>query len=296
MEHAQARPLVSDWARGRLDAARARDVETHVRICQACKEAADVAAGLDAEGHRLAGTETAHPSPDALARYVETPEEESIAALARIGAHVRGCDDCREDVTLMREAAAPAWWRSVRSWLAAPSAPARLLQPALAVAAVLLAYPAWVGLVEYPRARAAAERRIHDAEARAQAEAAARALPVPPTAPRGGGVAALVLRGAARGGDAIPALRVREGQTLQPVLVDAVLPAGPVAIALVREPDTRAWTIDGLREDFWDPANALVGLLVPTEVLTPGDYRLELREAPGRPPFVTARFRVLPPR
>lgn len=78
------------------------------------------------------------------------------------------------------------------------------------------------------------------------------------------------------------------------MLLDATLPAGNVAIALVREPDARVWTIEGPREDFWDAQNALVGLLVPADVLTPGNYRVELGAAPGRAPSFTARFRVLP--
>jgi hypothetical protein len=294
MEHTDAHPLISDWARGRLDAAAARAVESHVRICHACAEAAEAAAGLDAESRRLAESPSAHPSSDALARYVATPDEESTATLARVGAHLRDCDDCREDVTLMREASSPAWWRALQSWFAVPGAPARLLQPALAIAAVVLAYPAWVGLVEYPRARVAAERRAIEAEARATAEAEARARAATPVAPRGGGVAALVLRGATRGGDAVPVLRLRAGQTLQPVLLDAALPAGRVVVTLVREPDTRVWSIEGPREEFWDSANALAGLLVPAAVLTPGDYRLELASAAGASPFVTTRFRVLP--
>ena len=89
-------------------------------------------------------------------------------------------------------------------------------------------------------------------------------------------------------------MRLRAGQMLQPVLVDATLPAGRVAIALIREPEARAWSIEGTREEFWDPANALVGVMIPTDVLTPGDYRLELATAPGRTPFLTARFRVQP--
>jgi hypothetical protein len=289
MNHEQSVPLVSDWARGRLEAARAREVEAHVRICHACSEAAEVAAGLGAEAERLAAPGSAHPSSVALARYVEMPEDESTAALARIGAHLLGCQDCREDVALMREARAPGWWRSLRSWVAVPGAPARLLQPALAVAAVLLAYPAWVGLVEYPRTRAAAEQRLREAEARA----ASRPPAPPPPDLQGGGVAALVLRGATRSGAAVPTLRLRGGQDLQPVLVDVALPAGPLVATVLHDDGRPAWSVQGPRDEFWDATNQLAGFLVPARALPPGDYRLELRSPDDRAPFLTARFRVL---
>ena len=289
MDHAEAQRWISDWSRGRLDAARARAIEAHVRDCPECAAAAEAAVGLDAEGRRLAAEPAAHPASETLARYVETPGELGTAALARVGAHVRACASCREDVALMREAAAPAWWRAIRSWLAVPGAPVRALQPALALSALLLAYPAWVGLVEHPRERANAERRLHESEARARD--VARAAP-PAAAPRGGGVAALVLRGATRGGDELPVLRLRAGQALQPVLVDAAPPGPRLAIALVREPGTRVWAIEGQSEDFWDPVNELLGMQVPADLLTPGDYRLELGVAAGGTPKVTARFRV----
>jgi hypothetical protein len=64
----------------------------------------------------------------------------------------------------------------------------------------------------------------------------------------------------------------------------------------VREPGGRVWSAEGPREEFWDPANSLVGVLVPAAVLVPGTYRLELGAVPGGTPQVTARFRVLGPR
>lgn len=289
MDHADAQRHVSDWARGRLDAARAREVAEHAKTCADCTAAAEAVARLEAEGRRLAADAAPHPSAETLARYVALPGESSTLELARVGVHLRECATCREDTELARAAAAPAWWRAVQSWLAAPSAPLRTLQPALAVAVVLLAYPAWLGLVEYPRARAAAERP----SPRLGPEVGAPANPVPATAPRGGGVSALVLRGATRGGDELPVLWLRTGQLLQPVLVDATLTGTRVAVSLVREPGGIVWDAAGPREEFWDPANSLFGLLVPAEVLTPGKYRLELAAGPGSPPEVTARFRVV---
>jgi hypothetical protein len=298
MTHEQAVLLVSDWARGTLDAGRSRAVEEHVRVCGECQAAAEAAGGLHAEAARLARTPSAHPSSDALAGYVSEPETASIVTLARIGAHVHGCDPCREDVTLMREASRPAWWRAIRAVWDAPGSTARWLQPALALGALLLAFPAWRGLVELPRERAASELRLHDVdEARERAEARVRELTLEPApAIRGGGVAALVLQGPLRDAGDLPALRLRPGQPLQPVLLDVSPPTGELHVTLVRANGSVAWTAAGPREEFWDEANRLTGLLVPTDVLTPGEYRIEVRRGADRAPFFTSRFRVSAPR
>src|SRR5436190_23775157 len=140
MDHDAAQLLVSDWARGRLDPARATEVEAHVRTCDACRAAAIAAESLEGEQRRLAGAAIAHPSSDRLASYVETPDAEPIASLAEIGSHLRACDTCREDVTLMREAAAPGALGSLLAAFGPPWKAARLLQPALAVALAPLAY------------------------------------------------------------------------------------------------------------------------------------------------------------
>ena len=210
MTHEQAMPLVSDWARGALDADRARAVESHVSQCLECQASAVAARGLHAEAARLVHTPSAHPSSDALAEYVNDPHAASITALARIGAHVRACPACREDVALMRAASRPAWWRAVLSAWEMPGGRARWLQPALAACALLLALPAWRGLVELPRERAALEQRVLQAEqARVRAEARVRDLaPASMPAIRGGGVAALVLQGVARNATALPTLKL----------------------------------------------------------------------------------------
>ena len=128
------------------------------------------------EATRAARDARDHPSSDALARFVTDPDGESIGELARVGVHLRGCAPCSEDVALMREASTPSWWRPVQAWWASAPATSRLLQPALAVAAIVLMFPAWNGLVDAPRERASLERRVSEAEAaRARSDAEARA-------------------------------------------------------------------------------------------------------------------------
>jgi hypothetical protein len=297
MNHEQAAPLISDWARGSLDAERSAAVERHVHECSVCREAAEGGRALVAETERAARHANGHPSSDALARFVTAPDDEPISDLARVGVHLRSCEPCRDDVSLMREASAPAWWAPLRAWWAPSPTWPRVLQPALALLAVVLLFPAWNGLVVAPRERATSEHRVRDAEdARARAEAEARELATRAGAqPRGGGMGTLVLHGGTRSVEAPPALRIRDGQILQPLLLDVVPPAGPMSARIVREGGAVAWTASGPREEFFDEANRLVGLLVPTAALEPGNYRVELAPGSGRP-FFTSRFRILPSR
>lgn len=294
MNHDQAAPLISDWVRGTLARARSVDVERHVAECAECRDAAEGARALVAEVGRAAREAREHPSSDALARFVTDPDSEPIGELARVGVHLRGCAPCSEDVSLMREASAPSWWRPIRAWWASAPAASRLLQPALAVAAVALMFPAWNGLVDAPRERASLERRLSEAEAaRARADADARASAG--AIARGGGVRALVLRPGARSASVVPELRLREGQLLQPLLLDVVPPPAPLTARVVREGGGEAWSASGARAEFFDAANGLVGLHVPATALTPGEYRVELASAGGEP-FFTSRFRILPDR
>jgi hypothetical protein len=76
------------------------------------------------------------------------------------------------------------------------------------------------------------------------------------------------------------------------VLLDAALPPGRVRVSLIREPAGEVWSAEGEREEFWDEANGVVGLLIPADALTPGDFRLELHSASDAPPLFTGRFRV----
>jgi hypothetical protein len=77
------------------------------------------------------------------------------------------------------------------------------------------------------------------------------------------------------------------------VLLDAALPPGRVRVSLIRGPEGEVWSAEGEREEFWDEANGLVGLLIPADALTPGEFRLELRSAADATPFFTGRFRVV---
>jgi hypothetical protein len=296
MDHQEASPLVSDWVRGELARDRAALVERHVDGCRECRDAAEAARSLVAEAGRVRRAAVAHPPADTLARYVTAPQEEPFASLAGVAIHLQACAPCREDVALMREAATPGWWRPLRAWFASAPLLPRPLQPAFAAAVLLLIVPAWFGVVEGPRQRAESERRVRsaeDARVRAEAEVAqisARAK----EPPRGGGVVALVLRGATRSAEAPPALRLRADQALQPLLLDVTPPDVPLTARLLAADGSVAWSASGAREEFWDEANQLVGVLVPAALLQPGEHRVELSADPDGPAFFSAAFHVLP--
>ncbi|NOT34334.1 MAG: zf-HC2 domain-containing protein [Candidatus Eisenbacteria bacterium] len=295
MTHEQAEPLISDWARGALEAARAAEVERHVTTCDHCRAAAQAAHALLAETKRVSALAGRHPSSDQLARYVSAADSEPLAALATTGVHVRECSACREDVALMRAAASPGWFAAVRAGFVGAPAPVRALQPALALVALLLAYPAWLGLVQAPRERAETERRLIASEdARRAAE---RRTSEPSVAPAtGGGVVALVLRGPTRSAATLPTLRLQPGQLEQPLLLDASPPDVRLSIRITGASGVAVWSVTGPREEFWDASNQLVGVRVPATLLAPGDYRIELAAAGHPEPLLTAEFRILPPR
>jgi hypothetical protein len=297
MDHQTASPLVSDWVRGELDTERAALIERHVAGCRECRDAAEAVRALLVEAGRVRLAAAAHPPADTLARYVAAPGDEPFATLAGVAIHLQGCAPCRDDVALMREASVPGWWRPIRAWFSSVPPPPRALQPAFAAAVLLLIVPAWFGIVEAPRQRVESEGRVRAAEeARVRAEAeVAQITARAKEPPRGGGMSALVLRGATRSAAEAPSVRLRAGQALQPLLLDAAPPPGAsLTVRLLGADGAIVWSASGAREEFWDEANRLVGVLVPSAALAPGEHRVELLSGPDESPFFAATFRVLP--
>ncbi len=290
MDHDKAAGLVSDWVGGALEPAIAEGVALHVASCAECRLAADGARALWAEAKRAQGAPGEHPIPDQLARYIALPSDLASRELALVGGHLRSCDACRQEVILMRDALAPSALRSWRAALAGlPSIP-RALQPVIAVVAIALVLPAWNGLVVAPRELADARLRLSAAE-----ESLARVDPVSPPALSlpGGGAAVLVLRGATRAASSVPIVRLRAGQSMLALLLDVTPPLGPLTVRVLRADGAIAWSSSGPREEFWDEANQLVGLMVPVQALAPGRYRVELLAAAEAPAVLTAEFEVI---
>jgi hypothetical protein len=267
MQHEELSALVSDWLRGDLAPAQAETVAAHVAACAPCQASADAARALLHAREQSAAHATSHVGSDALAGYVVAAASEPIESLAVTGLHLKDCDECRSDAALMRAAAQVGWRRRLRVRLAGPRggwAPA--LAPALAVL-LLLAYPAWRGVTR--------DSRAHPRLA-------------------GGGVAALVLQDTPRAANELPSLHLREGQALQPFLLDAAPRGVHLTVTLVREPSTVVWTLTAPANEFWDVQNRVLGVMVPASALSAGDYRIELGDELA-PIWFSARFRVVSP-
>jgi len=285
MDHAVAADLVSDWVRGKLSAEQAAEVEAHVRSCDECSAVAETARSVQQEvASHGAGLFSPHPSPDDLSRFVLEPDRLALPALATIGEHVRACPTCASDSTLVRRAGNVALGRRLAAWLAVHRTPSSLLRPAFAVLAIALVYPAYLGLVEYPRLRD---------QARNTRTPAAESTPL---AWSGSGVDPLVLAPAVRGAEpTLPTLRLRPGQPAQPIFINREPPAGATRLNLVLRDQAGAivWHIEAPVAELWNRDAQVIALLVPTERLSTGDYQMELMTNENAAPVFTAGFHVI---
>lgn len=283
MDHAMAADLVSDWVGGRLPAGQAAEVEAHVRSCDECRGVADIARAVRQEiATHGEGLFSPHPSPDELSRFVLDPDRLPLPALATIGEHLRACPTCASDSALVRRAGNLALGRRLAAWLAVHRTPSSLLRPAFAVLAIALVYPAYLGLVEYPRLRD-------------QARSANHATPAP-IAWSGSGVDPLVLTPAVRGAEpSLPTLRVRPGQPAQPIFISREAPPGADRLNLMLRDHAGAivWQIEAPVAELWNPGAQVIAVLVPADRLHAGDYRLEMMTSGQVAPIFTASFHVL---
>ena len=308
MEHETVAPLLSDLMTAQLDAARASSAWAHVAACDGCqavlKAMRQVRDAIAAEGEAVF---SAHPSSDDIVRFALADPELPTHVLARIGTHLRLCGSCRAEVDLTRRAdsGAPEWWRpfwspiealgSALVRLTVPSAWSRLA-PALAALVLVLAYPAYQGAVRLPAATRATERAQQEAGAlRSEQQGLKSALgksreELQRFSSWGGGARLLYLSGPTRGESSAPRVSLGEGQPYQPIVVDwrpgTIDAGGPphgVEVRLVGRVDrTPVWKHQAPVSDLWDPAQQALVLLVPTALLEPGDYRLEVQESGHR--------------
>jgi Putative zinc-finger len=285
LDHEQAATRITDWVSERLSPAEAERVAEHVRSCVSCTAAAEAARALRVAA-RETGPRTPHLDSVTLARYTLTPADLTVTEIAGCRAHLDECPDCARERDLVRAANAPSWTRALAAWLAGAPEPRALLAPALAVIAVLLAVPAYQGLVTLPR-----ERARHEASV-----VATPAVPVMhPSAWAGGGVETLMLEPATRGVTTTPVVRLRPGQPAEPILFACDRPPGDsVTVRLTGTHDAVVWTHVTAVSEIWSAGHHVVSLLVPADALSPGEYRLELLSAPDQGLHASARFRVEP--
>jgi hypothetical protein len=238
-----------------------------------------------------------HPRAGEIARWAQTPEAMPEAPRLEIERHVRACPTCATEAASARDAAATAWRRALAARLArADEAPASAWLRAVPVlAAVALAFPAYLGLVELPRERERARAALEERGALVPPEPAP-VSPRPVADPWSGAARTLVLSGATRAEGPVPSISPRPGQPYIPIVlgVEGLPGTGPLFVSITDAGGTEAWSGRPEVASLWDPANRVGTLLVPTALLPPGDYRIDLRSRPGAGPLFSARFRVGP--
>lgn len=321
MEHERVVPVLSDLLAGRLAPHEASESWTHVAACPECQGTLGAMHELRrAVAARGVALFEAHPSSQEIVRYAAEEDGLSLQNLAEIGLHVRECPECSREVDLTRRADAAT--RDTAS-----GSPSRLgarfsgfrdfrierlwpvLAPSLAVALVLFAYPAYLGMAVLPRsererenaARELASARTRESTLRAELESA-RGSPGP-ASDWGGGIRLLFLGGSKRGAQGLPRVVLQPGQPYQPIAIDFDLaaesrrrPPPEVEVVVRHVPAGEvAWRHQAPASELWDPANQAVVVLVPAAKLTPAEYRLELRRSAEREPAYVARFLVSAP-
>jgi anti-sigma factor RsiW len=292
MNHEVAFGQLVDLVEGRLSPEQSEEVRRHATSCPECRPVLETATALRVEVAEFSGgLFTSHPSADDLASFAITPSDLPPEQIAGIRIHERACPTCALEVRRAREADASAWRRSFEAWFARPSLAAGRLAPALAVLLLLLAYPAYLGIFELPRAR---DRRS------AAMPPAVLDVPIrPPVTGMGGAARALVLEGATRGGSETPSVQVAPDQTFLPILLDMDLShdsAGDsLRVSILRADGTTAWARSLTVGSLWDSGTRTGTLLIPSGLLGPGAYDAQVRQPKGELRF-NARFVLMPPR
>jgi hypothetical protein len=289
MDHEAASLLISDWVAQRLSAESATDVATHIAGCAECRGVAESLVAVRGEvAEHGDALWSPHPSADDLARYVSGAATLATDELARLGAHVRACATCTVEARLGREAQAPSAWRWIQAWLPDVNNGRALTTVALGALAVVLAYPAYIGLIEYPKAR------VHARELERQRTTTQPApVQVSPPAAIEGPAAVIILQGATRGShEVLPSVTLRTGQAALPVLIDAAPPSnGALEIVLRDDSGTPRWHMTARGADLWDARQHVLSLLIPASALSSGDFALTIG-ATGTAAQTVYRFRV----
>ena len=288
VEHEQAAQVLPDYAEGALDPADADALERHVASCVECNENLSL---LRRIGMEIAESGAAvfddHPEGTRLVDYALVSPQLAEADLARIDAHVKSCPTCSREVASVRaaESWSRSWWRGIEDLLRGVIAPAPVPALASAFAALLLVYPAYLGVVRLP---VVARERAEAIEALASREAW-----------EGGPIATLFLAASTRGepDSHMPVLRLRPHQAFLPIQIDfdmSAWPAEQVAVVTLRELNSprQLWRHSGSAAEMWDPSDEAINLLLPADSLGAGTYAMEIAREGASTAEYSARFAV----
>ena len=317
MDHRVAASRLSDLVLGAVQEQTAPDIWAHVGGCHECQQVLAAMwfvrrAGNDEARLREGSPEpgvlpepAGHPRPEVIVAHALGDDELDPAERSNLLVHLAHCPECRRDVEVTKRAEAHARrpWRFLDRLWRPPILEGRALGWATAGAlAVLLAYPSYLGILELPSLRRVAadqERDLKAARAHEitleQADRNRHSAPVAVAPSR-----LLILRAATRGPESGPVLTLVPGQIYQPLVLDydigrqvASDPDSRVELRLTRLPDPAPiWRQEFVVSQLWDQPNQVVSLLTPAALLTPGAYRVELRDPGSDRARFAARFTV----
>jgi len=320
MKHERAAELLTEFLQGRIKGQDAGAISEHVRDCAECASTAETfrllkagAAG-EPEGGPAENPQSQHPTTEEIATFSIVPGRLGEAALLRMREHVESCGTCAEEVEITRSATAgmsSVASASLKSSARGSRSPWRWIHTlalAASVGALLLAYPAFRGLVSLPleteraarldeetdRLRGEAEdlkkslNRAREKSDRFRAWSGAVPLPVLTSRFRGAQAEEIVIR-------------VKSGQPFVPIAVLPVLPEGAatgdtLSFEIRRDGGDQTWKMDLTAERIRDELHAskVVTFLIPAAMFSAGHYELRL-QAPSRPesePILVVPFRV----
>lgn len=292
MNHDQALLRVEDYAAGRLAEPDATAMRTHLASCALCRDLVS-ACELAIEADALASTgEGAHPPADVIAAFAVGLGRGGPWTADRVGAHVRVCAPCADDVSRVRDAERSLARPGIRERLAALLGPeARsFLFPALAtlaIVALVLVYPIVHGVA---RLRLQASR-IDELSRLLERSGGAGGTGVYPL---------YVLTGTERGTESSRRSEIRLSGTAVDLAFAPFLPASGTGtdvyhVEIRGQDDRPLWSfalpLASLRRAS-DVSDGLLPLRVPVAALPAGDARL-VEISPGGDVVASFAFTVL---
>lgn len=219
MTHEEAIELVHARYDAALPEAARAELDAHLAECERCR-GVEATYGLLYEA---LDEERSHPAVDEIVSYATSPDASAAPDRSVLEEHLAGCSRCRDEVERVRRVDAslrhdPRGGNGAGGRFRRISLRGSTLAWAAAVAAAVLAYPAYLGLVRLPEV---AERAALVAEERSDLASEVARLQ------RWSGVTDLqVVGGALRGAGGAPEIVARAGRPFVVLGIQMVVPSG----------------------------------------------------------------------
>jgi len=316
MNHDEARLLLAELPRGRLDEKTRSELQAHEAGCDECRALTGAYVLFSsALGDEAGGRTDAHPSSEEIVSFALRAESVAAETFTRVATHAGRCVACSGEIETVRKAEESIQPRLVR--LAKSSLGRFLMVPqqrfaaalAAAVVILVLGYPAYLGLHRLPRIAAETEG-LRQAKDLAEGQVRVLNSELDQTRQRlgrairwAGPAQWIFLKEQRRGDRPAEPIRLREDQpfvliAVQPRLPGSAKNADSCRVEIRSENGDVSWwsdlTIAQVREDL--TAFDVVTLPVPATSLPPGDYELRILsgEGPDGVPLLNAGFSIVP--